>query len=68
MTGPGAWQKSSYSGEGDGNNCLEVKAGSRGVHLRESDTPGAVLTAPRCPRPPPRSAPQECPLLKRASS
>ncbi|MFJ3498180.1 DUF397 domain-containing protein [Streptomyces sp. NPDC086091] len=45
MTGPGAWQKSSYSGEGDGNNCLEVKAGSRGVHLRESDTPATVLTA-----------------------
>ncbi|MFD4571950.1 DUF397 domain-containing protein [Streptomyces sp. NPDC058417] len=44
MTIPRDWQKSSYSGEGDGNNCLEVKAGSRGVHLRESDTPGAVLT------------------------
>lgn len=24
MTTPGNWQKSSFSGSGDGNNCLEL--------------------------------------------
>ena len=38
------WQKSSFSGGGNGN-CVEVAASERGrVHLRESDRPGAVVT------------------------
>ncbi|NGO41984.1 DUF397 domain-containing protein [Streptomyces ureilyticus] len=37
------WQKSSFSG--DQANCLYVAATPTGtVHLRESDTPDAVLT------------------------
>ncbi|WP_327316928.1 DUF397 domain-containing protein [Streptomyces sp. NBC_01235] len=46
MTGPGNWQKSSFSGGGDGNNCLELAStpASATLHLRESDTPATVLT------------------------
>lgn len=39
------WQKSSYSGSGGTGNCLEVTAApTGGIHLRESDRPGEVLT------------------------
>ncbi|MCZ4117869.1 DUF397 domain-containing protein [Streptomyces sp. H39-S7] len=39
-----AWQKSSFSGGGNGD-CLEVATGAAGsVHLRESDDPQAVVT------------------------
>ncbi|MFJ8504653.1 DUF397 domain-containing protein [Streptomyces avermitilis] len=47
MTGPDNWQKSSFSGGGDGNNCLELAstpAPASTLHLRESDTPTTVLT------------------------
>ncbi|MEU1816735.1 DUF397 domain-containing protein [Streptomyces roseifaciens] len=42
------WQKSTYSGTGDGgNDCVEVAATGDLVALRESDTPAAVVrTAP----------------------
>lgn len=47
MITPGNWQKSSYSGSGDGNNCLQLAATPGAVHLRESDTPATQLsTAP----------------------
>ncbi|MFF3419882.1 DUF397 domain-containing protein [Streptomyces sp. NPDC002698] len=47
MTTPDNWQKSSFSGSGDGNNCLELATTPSLVHLRESDTPGTRLsTAP----------------------
>ena len=47
MTTPDNWQKSSFSGSGDGNNCLELATTPGTVHLRESDTPAARLsTAP----------------------
>ncbi|MCP3819555.1 DUF397 domain-containing protein [Streptomyces sp. A3M-1-3] len=41
------WQKSSFSGGGDGE-CVELAAGSRTrVHLRESDRPAQVaITTP----------------------
>ena len=41
------WQKSSFSGTGDDNNCVELAASatSTQLHLRESEDPGAVLTA-----------------------
>ncbi len=40
------WQKSTFSGGGDGDHCVEV-AGTvgSGVALREGDEPGGVLTA-----------------------
>jgi hypothetical protein len=44
MTTPENWQKSSYSGGGDGNDCLELAATPTTLHLRESDTPTTVLT------------------------
>ncbi|MEU1512159.1 DUF397 domain-containing protein [Streptomyces sp. NPDC005811] len=44
MTTIDNWQKSSFSGSGDGNNCLELAATPTTLHLRESDTPHTVLT------------------------
>ncbi|WP_416982872.1 DUF397 domain-containing protein [Streptomyces sp. T028] len=44
MTTPGNWQKSSFSGSGDGNNCLELAGTPTTLHLRESDTPATILT------------------------
>ncbi|MCZ4122223.1 DUF397 domain-containing protein [Streptomyces sp. H39-S7] len=39
------WQKSSFSGTGISDNCLEVMAAPTGqVHFRESDRPGEILT------------------------
>ncbi|MFH8800591.1 DUF397 domain-containing protein [Streptomyces sp. NPDC017936] len=38
------WQKSSFSGGGEGNDCVELAASSTAVHLRESDTPATHLT------------------------
>ncbi|MGW7611296.1 DUF397 domain-containing protein [Streptomyces sp. NPDC054766] len=47
MTTPDNWQKSSFSGSGDGNNCIELAATPRTIHLRESDAPSTRLsTAP----------------------
>ncbi|MFJ2745526.1 DUF397 domain-containing protein [Streptomyces sp. NPDC087440] len=41
------WQKSSFSGGGSGEDCVELaaSAGTPRIHLRESETPAAVLTA-----------------------
>ncbi|MFF0597056.1 DUF397 domain-containing protein [Streptomyces antibioticus] len=39
------WQKSSFSGGGDGNNCLELGSAADALHLRESDDPAIVLPA-----------------------
>lgn len=44
MSAPGNWQKSSFSGSGDGNACLELAFTPTALHLRESDTPATVLT------------------------
>ncbi|MDX3532717.1 DUF397 domain-containing protein, partial [Streptomyces sp. ID05-39B] len=33
------WQKSSFSGGGEGNDCLELASSPTRIHLRESDTP-----------------------------
>jgi hypothetical protein len=39
-----AWQKSSFSGGGNGE-CVELAVGHHGhVHLRESDRPDDILT------------------------
>lgn len=41
------WLKSSFSGEG-GNNCVEIAAtSSEGIALRESESPGHILTTNR---------------------
>ncbi len=39
------WQKSSYSGSGDGNSCVELSSAHTpgAIALRESDDPTAVL-------------------------
>ncbi|MFE5868068.1 DUF397 domain-containing protein [Streptomyces roseifaciens] len=37
------WQKSTYSGNGDNNDCVEVASAGGLIALRESDTPAAVL-------------------------
>ncbi|WP_329251333.1 DUF397 domain-containing protein [Streptomyces sp. NBC_01478] len=44
MTIPNNWQKSSFSGSGDGNNCVELATTPTAFHLRESDTPTTALT------------------------
>jgi hypothetical protein len=41
------WQKSSFSGGGPDNDCVEVGASRTAVHIRESDHPDAVLTTTR---------------------
>ncbi|MDR6974888.1 hypothetical protein J2X68_001566 [Streptomyces sp. 3330] len=42
------WQKSTFSGGAEGNACVELAAAAvpAALHLRESDTPDAALTAP----------------------
>ncbi|MFJ5721734.1 DUF397 domain-containing protein [Streptomyces sp. NPDC093149] len=37
------WQKSSFSGGGDGNSCVELAAHNGLIRLRESDEPGTEL-------------------------
>ncbi|WP_416966069.1 DUF397 domain-containing protein [Streptomyces sp. Agncl-13] len=43
------WQKSSYSGGGEGNACVELAASPTAIHLRESDTPTTELTTTPTP-------------------
>ncbi|GHA22177.1 hypothetical protein GCM10010372_22740 [Streptomyces tauricus] len=38
------WQKSSFSGGGGDEDCLEISATPATLHLRESDTPDAILS------------------------
>ncbi|MEU6822593.1 DUF397 domain-containing protein [Streptomyces atriruber] len=38
------WQKSSFSGPGDGNECVEVARDETNLLLRESDVPDHILT------------------------
>ncbi|MGW7243136.1 DUF397 domain-containing protein [Streptomyces sp. NPDC054804] len=41
------WRKSSYSGEGDGNSCVEIANTDTHVDVRDSKTPArATLTFP----------------------
>ena len=49
MTSPDNWRKSSYSGEGDGNDCVELASTPTTLHLRESDDPTTVLTTTHTP-------------------
>ncbi|MFD9861206.1 DUF397 domain-containing protein [Streptomyces alboflavus] len=44
MTTPLNWQKSSFSGGGEGNACVELAAsGTESIHLCESDAPSIQL-------------------------
>ncbi|MEV0014704.1 MULTISPECIES: DUF397 domain-containing protein [Streptomyces] len=48
MSTHGNWRKSSYSGEGDGNECVEVANSTTHVAVRDSKAPTrATLTFPR---------------------
>ncbi|MGW1030155.1 DUF397 domain-containing protein [Streptomyces sp. NPDC002577] len=38
------WQKSSFSGNDEDANCIEVAASLGALRLRESDEPGTVIT------------------------
>ncbi|WP_171110463.1 MULTISPECIES: DUF397 domain-containing protein [Streptomyces] len=41
------WRKSSYSGEGDGNECVEIANSPTHVAIRDSKAPArATLTFP----------------------
>ena len=42
-----AWRKSSYSGNGDNGNCVEVAFGGPVVAVRDSKNPVAVIAVPR---------------------
>jgi hypothetical protein len=47
MSTPDTWRKSSYSGEGDGNDCVEIAHGATRTAIRDSKAPArAVLTFP----------------------
>ncbi|MCV2458914.1 DUF397 domain-containing protein [Streptomyces sp. ICN988] len=47
MSIPDNWRKSSYSGGGDGNNCVEIATSPTHVAVRDSKTPArATLTFP----------------------
>ncbi|MEU3038504.1 MULTISPECIES: DUF397 domain-containing protein [Streptomyces] len=37
------WQKSSFSGGGDGDDCVELGHSGTGMLLREGDEPGLIL-------------------------
>ncbi|WP_405842155.1 DUF397 domain-containing protein [Streptomyces sp. NBC_01518] len=43
------WQKSSFSGGAEGNECVELAATLTTIHLRESDTPTTHLTTTPTP-------------------
>ncbi|MFE1307740.1 DUF397 domain-containing protein [Streptomyces sp. NPDC058755] len=47
MTTFGNWRKSSYSGGGDGNNCVEIADRRTHIGIRDSKTPSrAILSFP----------------------
>ncbi|MFE0257671.1 DUF397 domain-containing protein [Streptomyces sp. NPDC059010] len=47
MGTPDIWRKSSYSGSGDGNACVEISDRRTHIAIRDSKTPArATLTFP----------------------
>jgi hypothetical protein len=47
MTTPYTWRKSSYSGGGEGNACVEIAARPTHIAIRDSKAPArATLTIP----------------------
>ncbi|MFI7296777.1 DUF397 domain-containing protein [Streptomyces sp. NPDC050121] len=49
MGTPDNWRKSSHSGPGDGDSCVELASTPTTLHLRESDDPTTVLTTTHTP-------------------
>lgn len=48
MTDPTAWQKSSFSGADNNQNCIHTRLTESGeIELVESETPGAIVTTSR---------------------
>lgn len=48
----GNWRKSSYSGPGDGNECVEIATSDSHTAVRDSKAPArATLVFPRRPSP-----------------
>ncbi|MEU7021566.1 DUF397 domain-containing protein [Streptomyces sp. NPDC046203] len=48
MTAPTAWQKSSFSGPEDNQNCVHVRLAASGeIELVESETPETVMSTTR---------------------
>ncbi|MFF4470989.1 DUF397 domain-containing protein [Streptomyces sp. NPDC001599] len=45
MSTPDTWRKSSYSGGGDGNNCVEVSTSTTHVAVRDSKAPARAILA-----------------------
>ncbi|MGW6014163.1 DUF397 domain-containing protein [Streptomyces sp. NPDC055210] len=43
------WQKSTFSGGGEGNTCVEIASSPTTLHLRESDSPDTELSLNRAP-------------------
>ncbi|MGW6736138.1 DUF397 domain-containing protein [Streptomyces sp. NPDC055013] len=47
MNTPDNWRKSSYSGAGDGNSCLEISDRRTHISIRDSKAPArGTLTVP----------------------
>ncbi|WP_330461828.1 DUF397 domain-containing protein [Streptomyces sp. NBC_00820] len=47
MNTPDNWRKSSYSGGGDGNNCVEIATRPTRIAIRDSKAPDrATVTIP----------------------
>lgn len=47
MDTPDSWRKSSYSGPGDGDSCVEIANSPTHIAIRDSKTPArATLTFP----------------------
>ncbi|GAA2336528.1 DUF397 domain-containing protein [Streptomyces violaceusniger] len=44
MSSPATWRKSSFSGNGEDNHCVELLPVDGKIKLRESDTPADILT------------------------
>ncbi|PZT70575.1 DUF397 domain-containing protein [Streptomyces sp. SW4] len=52
MITPDGWRKSSYSGSGDGNACVEISHRHPRIAVRDSKAPArAALSFPRAPSP-----------------
>lgn len=44
MERPMTWRKSSFSGPGETNDCVELAAAGGEIRIRESDAPADILT------------------------
>lgn len=49
MSTPPTWQKSSFSGGGSGEDCVELATADTAIRLRESEHPTTFLTTAPTP-------------------